>query len=101
MPRPTKPITQLNLSAKTYWPKATELVSLEFLLKPQSNSDLYPQYTIGLHAWLLHQIRDFDPELSAYMHNGESEKPFSITGLDGQFIPQSQSLKLQKNKTYR
>ncbi|MEM6254087.1 MAG: CRISPR-associated endoribonuclease Cas6 [Cyanobacteria bacterium P01_D01_bin.156] len=101
MPRPTKSSTTLNLSAKTYWPKTTELVSLEFLFKPQGNSALYPQYTIGLHAWLLHQLRDIDPELSAYMHDGESEKPFTITGLDGQFIPQSQSLKLQKNKVYR
>lgn len=94
MPKPTN-------SPPKNWPKTTELISLEFTLKPQTNSDLYPQYTIGLHAWLLHQIRDIDPELSAYMHDGESEKPFSITGLDGQFISQSQSLKLQKNKTYR
>ncbi|MBE9070884.1 CRISPR-associated endoribonuclease Cas6, partial [Leptolyngbya cf. ectocarpi LEGE 11479] len=93
--------TTLNLSAKTYWPKNTDLVSLEFVLKPVANSDLYAQYTIGLHAWFLHQIRDIDPELSAYMHDGESEKPFSLTGLDGQFIPQSQTLQLQRNKPYR
>lgn len=101
MPRPPKINTTLNLSAKTYWPKTTDLVSLEFVLKPVANSDLYAQYTIGLHAWFLHQIRDIDPDLSAYMHNGESEKPFSLTGLDGQFIPQSQSLQLQQNKRYR
>ncbi|MEM1255928.1 MAG: CRISPR-associated endoribonuclease Cas6 [Cyanobacteria bacterium P01_H01_bin.21] len=101
MPRPKKTDTTLNLSAKTYWPKTTELVSLEFILKPTSNTDLYAQYTIGLHAWLLHQIRDIDPDLSAYMHDGESEKSFSMTGLDGQFIPQSQSLQLQRNKHYR
>ena len=101
MPRAKKPNTTLNLSAKTYWPKTTDLVSLEFVLKPMANSDLYAQYTIGLHAWFLHQMRDIDPALSAYMHDGESEKPFSLTGLDGQFIPQSQSLQLQKNKRYR
>ncbi|MEL6229565.1 MAG: CRISPR-associated endoribonuclease Cas6 [Cyanobacteria bacterium J06627_3] len=101
MPRPKKSDTPLNLSAKTYWPKTTELVSLEFVLKPVANTDLYAQYTIGLHAWLLHQIQDIDPELSAYMHDGESEKPFSLTGLDGKFIPQSQSLQLQRNKHYR
>ena len=101
MPRPKKSDTTLNLSAKTYWPKTTELVSLEFVLKPVANTDLYAQYTIGLHAWFLHQIQDIDPELSAYMHNGESEKPFSMTGLDGQFVAQSQSLQLQRNKLYR
>ena len=101
MPRTQKPNTTLNLSAKTYWPKTTDLVSLEFVLKPVANSDLYAQYTIGLHAWLLHQIQEIDPELSAYMHDGESEKPFSLTGLNGQFIPQSQSLQLQRNKRYR
>ncbi|MDV3351693.1 CRISPR-associated endoribonuclease Cas6 [Leptothoe sp. LEGE 181152] len=101
MPRTKRSDTSLNLSAKTYWPKTTEVVSLEFVLKPVANSDLYAQYTIGLHAWLLHQIQGIDPELSAYMHDGESEKPFSLTGLDGQFISQSQSLQLQKNKRYR
>ena len=100
MPRSPKTNTSLNLSAKTYWPKSTELVSLDFKLKPQDNSDLYAQYTIGLHAWFLHQIRDIDPELSAYMHDGESEKPFSITGLDGKFVAQSQSLQIQRQKTY-
>ncbi|MEM9485489.1 MAG: hypothetical protein AAGA83_17580 [Cyanobacteria bacterium P01_F01_bin.116] len=56
---------------------------------------------MGLHAWFLHQIRDIDPKLSAYMHDGESEKPFSLTGLNGKLIPQSQSLQLQLNKPYR
>jgi CRISPR-associated endoribonuclease Cas6 len=90
----------LNLSARTLWPKSTELISLEFTLRPLSNCSLYPQYTIGLHAWFLQQIRELDPDLSAYLHNGESEKPFSLTGLDGQFVSHSQSLQLQSNQTY-
>ena len=91
----------LNLSAKTFWPKTTELVSLEFSLRPLADCQLYPQYTIGLHAWFLHQIRDFDPELSAYLHNGESEKPFSLTGLNGQFTSHSQSLQLKAENAYQ
>ena len=90
----------LNLSAKTLWPKTTELVSLEFSLRPLADCQLYPQYTIGLHAWFLHQIRNFDTELSAYLHDGGSEKAFSLTGLDGQFTTHSQSLKLQADQTY-
>lgn len=100
-----QPITQkingtLNVAAKMLWPKTTELVSLEFALRPLADCQLYPQYTIGLHAWFLHQIRDLNPELSAYLHDSESEKAFSLTGLDGQFTTHSQSLQLLADKTY-
>lgn len=88
-------------STKLQWPKTTELVGLEFSLVAERDYALYPQYTIGLHAWFLQQIQRFDPALSAYLHDGESEKPFTITGLSGQFVPQSRSLQLQKGKTYR
>lgn len=93
--------TPLNLSAKTLWPKTTELLSLEFTLRPLADCQLYAQYTIGLHAWFLHQIQDLNPDLSAYLHDGESEKPFSLTGLSGKFIPHSQSLRLRATETYR
>lgn len=90
----------LNLSAKSFWPKTTELVSLTFRVKPLEDCALYPQYTIGLHAWFLDQIRQLDPELSAYMHDGESEKSFSLTGLSGQFTSHSRELLLHRSKTY-
>ena len=101
MARSLKKDTPINLSARSFWPKTTELVSLEFTFKPFSNGSLYPQYTIGLHAWFLQQIQAFDPDLSAYLHNGESEKSFSLSGLNGQFISHSQSLQLLENKPYR
>ncbi|MEO1744778.1 MAG: CRISPR-associated endoribonuclease Cas6, partial [Cyanobacteria bacterium J06629_9] len=69
-PKPSKSQpakTTLNLSAKTVWPKTTELVSLDFVVRPTSDSNLYPQYTIGLHAWFLDQMRQLDPDLSAYL----------------------------------
>ena len=92
----------LNLSSgRSLWPEATELISLEFTLQPLFDCELYPQYTIGLHAWLLQQIQTFDAELSAYMHDSGVEKPFSITGLNGQFVSHSQSLTLQADKRYR
>ena len=91
----------LNLSAKTLWAKSAELISLEFTVYPLFDCELYAQYTIGLHAWFLQQIRAKDAELSAYMHDGGSEKPFSISGLSGQFLCHSQSLQLQKSKSYR
>lgn len=90
----------LNLSAKALWPKTTELVSLNFVVRPVAESNLYPQYTIGLHAWFLDQMRQLDPALSDYLHNGESEKPFSLTGLSGQFVSHRQSLRLQPQTPY-
>ncbi len=94
-------VKPLNLSARSLWPKTSELVSLEFSLRPHSDCELYAQYTIGLHAWFLQQIQSFDPDLSAYLHDGQSEKAFSISGLSGQFVSHRQTLRLQSDETYR
>ena len=94
-------VKPLNLSARSLWPKTSELVSLEFLLRPQTDCELYSQYTIGLHAWFLQQIQSFDPDLSAYLHDGQSEKAFSISGLNGQFVSHRQTLRLQASELYR
>ena len=91
----------LNLSAKTLWSKSAELVSIEFSVYPLFNCELYPRYTIGLHAWFLQQIQAMDAELSAYMHDGGSEKPFTISGLSRQFASQNQPLQLQTGNTYQ
>ena len=93
--------TPLNLSARSLWPKTSELVSLEFSLRPHTDCALYPQYTIGLHAWFLQQIQSFDAELSAYLHDKQSEKAFSLSGLSGQFVSHRQSLQLQASTTYQ
>ncbi|PSN13072.1 CRISPR-associated endoribonuclease Cas6 [filamentous cyanobacterium CCT1] len=93
--------TELDLSAKTLWPAQTEVVSLRFDLVADNAYELYPQYTIGLHAWFLQQIQDFDPALSAQLHDGETDKAFNISGLSGQFSTQSRSLQLQGGKTYQ
>jgi len=92
-PLPTKPSVAL--------PATTELVGLNFSLEAIASGELYPQYTIGLHAWFLNQIREFDPELSAYLHDGESEKPFTISGLNGQFTAHSRSLRVEAGATYQ
>jgi CRISPR-associated endoribonuclease Cas6 len=95
------PGTELDLSAKTLWPAQTELVSLRFELTADHAYELYPQYTIGLHAWFLQQIQAFDPALSAQLHDGETDKAFNLSGLSGQFSAQSRSLQLQAGKTYQ
>ena len=86
---------------KLTWPQTTELVSIEFLLRADQTIELYPQYTIGLHAWFLQQIQAFNPDLSAMLHDEASEKPFAITGLDGKFVAHSRYLQLDKGKPYR
>jgi len=93
--------TELDLNAKTLWPAQTELISLRFDLWADSAYELYPQYTIGLHAWFLQQLQAFDPALSAQLHDGETDKAFNISGLSGQFSTQSRSLYLQKGRTYQ
>lgn len=92
--------SELDLSAKTLWPAQTELISLRFDLVAEDAYELYPQYTIGLHAWFLQEIQTFDQGLSAQLHDGETDKAFNISGLSGQFSIQSRNLQLQAGKTY-
>lgn len=91
----------IDLAARQYWPVSTELVGLEFDLLADGAYDLYPQYTIGLHAWFLHQIQALDPDLSAYLHDDQQEKAFNISGLSGQFTSHSRNLQLQAGQTYQ
>ena len=86
-------------SSNLSWSDDTELIGLTLKLKPLQNSTLYTQYTIGLHAWFLDQVRQTDPALSAYLHDGESEKPFTISGLEG-LSASRQSLQLEANRVY-
>jgi CRISPR-associated endoribonuclease Cas6 len=85
---------------KTNWSQDTELVSLSLNLTATANSTLPPNYTVGLHAWFLNQVRDRDPQLSAYLHDGQSEKPFAITPLQGQFKPNAKNLQVIAGNTY-
>ncbi|MEW5860771.1 MAG: CRISPR-associated endoribonuclease Cas6 [Cyanobacteriota bacterium] len=83
------------------WSAQTELVGLVFELTPHAADYLYPQYTVGLHAWFLDQVRQTNPELSAYLHDGQSEKPFSISGLEGELLGAGKNLQLQVEESYR
>lgn len=101
MPQPAKSRRQRKESPDLTWSKDTELLGLVFELQPRADASLYPQYTIGLHAWLLDQVRSFDPELSAYLHDGQSEKPFTISGLEGALVPIGKEFQVQASQTYR
>ncbi len=83
------------------WTDDTELVGLVLDLEATNSSSLYSQYTIGLHAWFLDQVRQINPTLSKYLHDGESEKPFNVSALEGQLVPTGKQLQLQANQIYR
>jgi CRISPR-associated endoribonuclease Cas6 len=103
MPESATSSNRKNPSKNTplIWADDTELVSLVFDLEVTNSTALYSQYTIGLHAWFLDQVRQINPTLSAYLHDSESEKPFSISALEGQLLPTGKQLQLQANQIYR
>ncbi|WP_413168089.1 hypothetical protein ACL6C3_15370 [Capilliphycus salinus ALCB114379] len=77
------------------WLADTELVGLVLALRPKSPDFLYSQYIIGLHAWFLDQVRQTNPELSAYLHDRESEKPFTISGVEDALKMSGKQFQLQ------
>ncbi len=85
---------------KPNWSQDTELVCLTLSLKASANSILPDNYTIGLHAWFLHQVRDNNPQLSAYLHDGQAEKPFAISPLQGQFQTNATNLQVIAGNIY-
>lgn len=97
---PSRTATPRKAKAAPLWPASTELVGLTLTLQPLQDSSLYPQYPIGLHAWFLDQVRQSNPELSAYLHNGESEKPFTISALQGLTVAPGGIPKLNAQTTY-
>lgn len=82
------------------WAEHTELVGLRFGLVPQQDAELYAQYTIGLHAWFLQQIQRTHPHLSQQLHDQATEKAFTLSGLNGQFVATGQQLRVQQHQTY-
>jgi CRISPR-associated endoribonuclease Cas6 len=83
------------------WPADTELVGLALELTPSAASYLYAQYTIGLHAWLLAQIQQTDPDLSKVLHDEQSEKAFTISGLSGELLTSGKDFQLLPDRIYR
>ncbi|AKG22042.1 CRISPR-associated endoribonuclease Cas6 [Calothrix sp. 336/3] len=99
MPAPQRSNQNLQnlLNAST----STELVTLAFDVTPVGNLILFPEYAIGLHAWFLDQVRQSNPELSQYLHDGESEKPFAISRLEGEIATNGKQQVLIAQKNYR
>ena len=81
------------------WKKNTELVSLHIYLTPEADLSLPANYTYGLLGWWLDRIRQDNPELSAYLHDGGSEKPFTLSALAG--LPSSSQIRLVGGNSYQ
>ncbi|OIP70781.1 MAG: CRISPR-associated endoribonuclease Cas6 [Oscillatoriales cyanobacterium CG2_30_40_61] len=94
-------MTKKLLYSPLNFPDTTELVAVTFQLVPETDALLIPQYTIGLHAWFLDQIRQIDPQLSQYLHDGQSEKPFTLSGLQGEIGTAGKQLQIYANQTYQ
>jgi CRISPR-associated endoribonuclease Cas6 len=82
-------------------PTNTDLIGITFTLKPDQDLTLQPQYTTQLHGWFLHQIRQIDPELSQQLHDGQGEKAFTISQLQGSIIIQGKEQLLSAQNTYQ
>jgi CRISPR-associated endoribonuclease Cas6 len=93
MPSPQKPTI-------APWTDDTEIVSITLTLKAIADIELSPNYTTALHAWFLHQVRDSDPQLSAYLHDGQSEKAFALSPLNGKLELIANTLIAKANSTY-
>jgi CRISPR-associated endoribonuclease Cas6 len=83
------------------WQAGAELIKLVFEMQSLTERRLSPNYAVGLHAWFLDQIRQFDPELSALLHDGGSEKPFTVSDLEGSLPVQGRQVVVLANKIYR
>ena len=87
-------------SAIAPWTDDIELVSITLILKAITDICLSQNYTTALHAWFLHQVRDSDPQLSAYLHDGQSEKAFTLSPLNGNLKPINNTFLVKANSTY-
>lgn len=83
------------------WQQNTELVGVQLTLQPLEDFVVPPHYTTELHSWWLDQVRRMDFALSTDLHDGQSEKPFTISQLKGEMPSQGRSLRLLSDQMYR
>ena len=97
-PRQPKARSQQTVVPKC--PKTTELLGLQLELQPEQDAILYPQYATALHAWFLKQVQVSNPDLSAFMHDEQAEKCFTLSRLQGPLINGTQGIGVKTSDTY-
>ncbi|WP_017295924.1 CRISPR-associated endoribonuclease Cas6 [Geminocystis herdmanii] len=82
------------------WTNNSDLVILEFELIAEKDYHLSLDYSKGLHAWFLDQVRQLSPELSKRLHDYPEEKAFSISRLEGNLIALKNKIFVKQNSFY-
>ena len=96
---PDKADNLLTKRNKRLWPNTTELIGLEFELEAISEGIFDPAYARGLHAWLLGQMRQIDPDLAKRMHDRPDDKGFTISRLRGGLVETDQGFWVRQGET--
>lgn len=81
-------------------PAKTELVGLTLAVQPETDLRLPSHYTTEWHSWFLDQVRRLDFELSTALHDSQTEKPFTVSGLVGNLSAQGRSRLARADQTY-
>ncbi len=77
-----------------------DLIEISLEIKALNNGVIRPQYITGLHGWFLNEVRQTDPELSQYLHDGQSEKPFTISRLNRLESNTSERIQISTEQSY-
>jgi CRISPR-associated endoribonuclease Cas6 len=71
------------------------------VLKPERTVMLAAQSTTRLHAWFLDQVRQVDPQLSAILHDASTEKAFTLSELQGEYLSRNGQHYLEAGTFYQ
>ncbi|MBF2056631.1 MAG: CRISPR-associated endoribonuclease Cas6 [Cyanobacterium sp. T60_A2020_053] len=82
------------------WTDTHDLVILEFKLLAEKDYYLFPDYSKGLHAWFLDQVRQLCPDLSQRLHDYPEEKGFTISRLQGNYLELENKVFLKQDSVY-
>jgi CRISPR-associated endoribonuclease Cas6 len=82
-------------------PPHTELLGINITIQPKTDCYLRPQYPTALHGWFLDQVRRSNPSLSQQLHDGQAEKPFTISGFTGNMPTLDRQLLLRADRSYQ
>jgi CRISPR-associated endoribonuclease Cas6 len=81
-------------------PRQPDLIGIQLTIQPAQNSTLPSNYTYWLHAWFLDQIRQIDPNLSAELHNNQTEKAFTLSGFLGNTPAHNRTINFNATNIY-
>jgi CRISPR-associated endoribonuclease Cas6 len=82
-------------------PPQVELLGIKITLQPQTDFYLRPQYVTALHGWFLDRVRSTNPALSQQLHDGQDEKPFTISGFGEDLPTLDRQLLIRADRSYQ